>query len=112
MGRGGVLSVRTARGRADEVIGKGSDAPGGIHAGDPIVVAEVADTGCGISDTKVDKIFDPFFTTKPTGQGTGMGLPVTQTIARQHKAALTIQNRKQQQGVVATLTFRVPGSTR
>jgi signal transduction histidine kinase len=109
MGRGGVLSVRTVPGRLDDTQDPGSHTPDWFHAGDPIVVAEVADTGCGISENKVNKIFDPFFTTKPTGQGTGLGLSVTQTIARQHKAILTIQNRKRQRGVMATLTFKAIG---
>jgi signal transduction histidine kinase len=33
---------------------------------------EIEDTGCGITDTNVDRIFEPFFTTKEYGTGLGL----------------------------------------
>ncbi len=46
------------------------------------VQIEVADTGQGVPTTVQSRIFDPYFTTRP--QGTGMGLPVSDKIVRQH----------------------------
>jgi two-component system, NtrC family, sensor kinase len=44
------------------------------------VVISVADNGCGIPESHLEKIFDPFFTTKPVGRGTGQGLAITRSI--------------------------------
>jgi signal transduction histidine kinase len=42
------------------------------------------DNGCGMSAETLRRIFDPFFTTKPSGEGTGLGLPVCHRIATEH----------------------------
>jgi signal transduction histidine kinase len=42
----------------------------------------VADTGCGIAPSVIDKIFDPYFTTKAQGKGTGLGLAVVYGIVK------------------------------
>jgi PAS domain S-box-containing protein len=52
----------------------------GAVAGGEFVVLTVADEGCGIDPRKLGRIFEPFYTTKPKGQGTGLGLPLCQSI--------------------------------
>lgn len=48
------------------------------------VAFDVRDNGPGVGADYVERIMDPFFTTKPSGRGTGLGLPICQTIAREH----------------------------
>jgi len=49
------------------------------------VCVEVADNGCGISESNMKQIFEPFFTTKPVGEGTGLGLASTISTIEQHE---------------------------
>ncbi len=72
--------------------------------GDDILV-EVADNGSGIAAGDLDKIFEPFFTTKPLGQGTGLGLYVSYSMAQKHGGDLTAANRP---GGGALFTLRIP----
>jgi signal transduction histidine kinase len=44
------------------------------------VEVKVRDNGGGIPAAIRDKVYDPFFTTKPHGEGTGLGLPLSQDI--------------------------------
>ena len=71
---GGTLSLTTHRG------------PG--HT----VVTEVVDTGNGIDPSIRDRIFDPFFTTRDVGEGTGLGLSVSDTIVRAHGGTIEVES--------------------
>ena len=45
---------------------------------------QITDNGNGIAEQFVPHIFEPFFTTKPKGQGTGLGLSLSQSIVDKH----------------------------
>ncbi len=75
--------------------------------GDLMVKFEVADNGKGIAEEALGKLFDPFFTTKSTGKGTGLGLTVSRKIVELHGGDLTLANRKDGKGALATLLLRV-----
>ncbi|HEY3449380.1 MAG TPA: ATP-binding protein [Myxococcales bacterium] len=50
------------------------------------VTVAVSDSGAGLSAEARAKLFEPFFTTKPSG--TGLGLAVSQAIARAHGGSI------------------------
>ena len=66
------------------------------------VIAEITDSGHGISATEVSLVFDPFYTTKEIGKGTGLGLSVCYNIIKQHKGDISLVSSKQG-GVIVTI---------
>ncbi len=63
------------------------------------------DTGGGIPAKNLQKIFDPFFTTKKAGQGTGLGLFISQGIAEKLGGRITVESRE---GDGSTFTVVLP----
>jgi hypothetical protein len=61
-------------------------------AGDQVVL-EVQDSGPGISPQDLDQIWNPFFTTKGSGQGTGLGLPITNRIVDRHGGRISVESK-------------------
>lgn len=59
---------------------------------DKYIFVDIIDTGKGIAPENLNKIFDPFFTTKPVGQGTGLGLSLSYSIAEKHGGELSVNS--------------------
>ena len=56
-------------------------------------IIEVINSGPAVSDAIKEKIFTPFFTTKQVGQGMGLGLVISRSIAHQHDGNLEVDNK-------------------
>ena len=72
---------------------------------DDMVVVEISDTGCGISEESIDRIFDPFFTTKEVGEGTGLGLAIAYGIVFKHNGRMTVTSEVNKG---STFTIKIP----
>jgi signal transduction histidine kinase len=66
---------------------------GGLDLAAPAeyVVIEISDSGSGIPEADRDKIFEPFFTTRDEGQGTGLGLAVSNGIVKDHDGWIEVE---------------------
>jgi signal transduction histidine kinase len=68
------------------------------------VVAEVSDSGVGMSKDVQNKLFEPFFTTKPVGKGTGLGTSISYGIVRGYDGTIDIESQPGK-GATFRLTF-------
>lgn len=71
------------------------------------VVFTVADTGNGMSPATQEHIFEPFFTTKGMA-GTGLGLWVSQEVARRHQGVLRLRSSQSPQHHGTVFRFFLP----
>ncbi len=77
----------------------------GVEDGVEVVRVAVSDTGEGIPPEVREHITDPFFTTKGVGEGTGLGLWISDSIVRAHGGVLTCDSEV---GVGSTFTVILP----
>jgi two-component system, NtrC family, sensor kinase len=61
--------------------------------GDDAISIEVADDGCGISESDIERVFEPFFTTKSRTGGTGLGLSITYGLVQEIGGKIHIQSK-------------------
>jgi signal transduction histidine kinase len=66
----------------------------------------IKDNGKGIPSHIKEKIFEPFFTTKAAGQGTGLGLSLSNDIIKAHGGELKVES-KEGEGSTFTITLAV-----
>jgi PAS domain S-box-containing protein len=72
------------------------------------VVAEVADTGTGMTEPVRNKLFEPFFTTKKTGKGTGLGTSISYGIVKDYEGHIEVESEPGQ-GTCFRLKFPSAG---
>lgn len=69
------------------------------------VYIDVSDNGKGMSAEVLNQIFEPFFTTKGAGEGTGLGMAISQQIMEQHNGDIKAVSTE---GVGTTFTLTLP----
>jgi CheY-like chemotaxis protein len=95
---GGVLEVSLSDVKSDDpLISANPDLTPG-----PYLLITVSDTGHGMDASVKERIFDPYFTTKKAGEGTGMGLAVSQGIIKSHGGSISVYSEPGQ-GTVFTI---------
>lgn len=77
------LVINAAQAVADRPAGQGVVRVT-THLRPPFAAVEIADNGCGVPPENRHRIFESFFTTKTTGEGSGLGLSLSRSIARAH----------------------------
>lgn len=75
------------------------------RADDTNVYIDVSDNGKGMNQSVLDQIFEPFFTTKAAGEGTGLGMAISQQIMEQHNGEIKAMSTE---GVGTTFTLTLP----
>jgi len=68
------------------------------------LVVTITDNGKGIDPDIANRIFEPFFTTLPQGEGSGLGLYITQKIMETHHGTIEIQSQPQN----TVVTIKMP----
>ena len=76
---------------------------------EPRVWLRVSDNGPGVPADLRGKLFEPFFTTKPEGIGTGLGLAMSRSLARDHGGDLTLEPTSHHGGASFRLNLPISG---
>jgi signal transduction histidine kinase len=102
---GGTLEITSSRsllesGEMDENLSST------LRPGDDVIRIKIADTGPGIDQPLLQKVFDPFYTTRAQGEGTGLGLSLTQNIVKLHNGLIKLHNRDSG-GLAVVVLFKI-----
>lgn len=60
------------------------------------LLIEISDNGHGMDSHTIEKLFEPFFTTKNAGDGTGLGMAISQQIISQHGGRIDVISQPHQ----------------
>ena len=96
-----------AAGERRVVLRTGVEAPRAYR--EPRVWLRVVDSGPGVPAELHERIFEPFFTTKAEGIGTGLGLAVSRSFAREHGGDLVLEAPRAARGAVFRLSLPISG---
>ncbi|MGY3572653.1 sensor histidine kinase [Vibrio paucivorans] len=79
------------------------------HQNKLIAIISISDWGIGIDEDKLEQVKTPFYTTKARGEGTGMGLAISNQIIMQHGGTLSLRNTKKSDDITGlTVEIRLP----
>lgn len=67
------------------------------------VEISIMDSGHGIPENIAEMIFEPFFTTKDIGRGSGLGLPISYSLAKEHNGNLVLDRNTKNTRFILTL---------
>ena len=100
----------------DALAGDDAAAPAGSRIeisarsdGDRVQI-KIADNGPGIDPEVREKVFEPFFTTKPVGSGLGLGLSIVDSVVRDLRGSVRIEQRDEGHG--ACFVIDIPATER
>src|SRR5438067_3009329 len=82
----------------------------GVDPAEARVWLRVSDNGPGVAACLRERIFEPFFTTKADGLGTGMGLAVSRSLAREHGGELLLDHGPGDGGAAFRLWLPLAGA--
>ena len=99
---GGILRIAVR----EHVVTPSDAVPAVLQPGRYVAIT-VGDSGSGMTPEVQGRIFDPFFTTKGPGNGTGLGLASSLTIARSHGGYLDVDSDV---GVGSRFTLYIPAA--
>jgi len=102
---GGNLTIRTSR----IIIGPDTSAGSKELTPGNYVIITVSDTGMGMDQKIVDRACEPFFTTKGAGKGSGLGLSMVHSFAKQSGGQLHIASAP---GAGTEITLLLPEAAR
>ena len=69
------------------------------------ILIRIGDSGPGIAAALVEKVFEPFYTTKAAGEGTGLGLSLSQGLVKEHGGQIRVESLV---GKGTTFTVELP----